>query len=185
MALVLDSRFTKDQIFELYLNEIVLGQRGPFEIRGFGEGARIFFGKDVSNVTLAEAATLAGLPQQPSAALAVPAPRQRARNGGTSCSAAWRMPGSSPKTAAKAAAAEPLKVAARAFEDEAPYFVDYVSKLVEETNAGPAREGAAPSTSTPRSTCTCSAWRRKRWPKAWSKSRSTCRRRNKASRRSR
>src|SRR6187401_3409920 len=67
MALVLDSRFTKDQILELYLNEAVLGQRGPYEIRGVGEAARIFFGKDIGNVSLAEAATIAGLLQQPSA----------------------------------------------------------------------------------------------------------------------
>ena len=53
MALVLDSRFTKDQILELYLNDVMLGQRGPFEIHGVAEAARIFFGKDVSNVTSA------------------------------------------------------------------------------------------------------------------------------------
>ena len=38
MALVLESRFTKDQILELYLNDVMLGQRGPFEIHGVGEG---------------------------------------------------------------------------------------------------------------------------------------------------
>ena len=46
MALVLDSRFTKDQILELYLNEVV-SSRGPFAIHGVGEASRIFFGKDV------------------------------------------------------------------------------------------------------------------------------------------
>ncbi len=66
MALVLESRFTKDQILELYLNDIVMGQRGPFAIHGIPEAARVFFGKDVRNVTLAEAATLAGIIQTPS-----------------------------------------------------------------------------------------------------------------------
>jgi penicillin-binding protein 1B len=66
MALVLDYRYTKDQIFELYLNETVIGQRGPFAIHGVGEASRIFFAKDVSNVTLAEAATIAGIIQAPS-----------------------------------------------------------------------------------------------------------------------
>ena len=47
MALVLESRFTKNQILELYLNDVMLGQRGPFEIHGVAEAARIFFGKDV------------------------------------------------------------------------------------------------------------------------------------------
>ena len=135
MALVLDSRFTKDQIFELYLNEIVLGQRGPFEIRGIGEGARVFFGKDVSNVSLAEAATLAGLPQQPSA-LSPFRHADKARERRNVVLAAMADSGFITEGAAKAASAEPIKVASRAFEDEAPYFVDYVSKLVEETNQG-------------------------------------------------
>src|SRR4029079_7158153 len=62
----LETRKTKDQILELYLNDVVLGQRGPFEIHGVSEASRIFFGKDVRNVTLAEAATIAGLIQSPS-----------------------------------------------------------------------------------------------------------------------
>ena len=86
MALVLESRFTKDQILELYLNDVVLGQRGPFAIHGVSEAARIFFGKDVRNVTLAEAATIAGIIQTPSRLSPVPqsgprprAPQRRAR----------------------------------------------------------------------------------------------------------
>jgi penicillin-binding protein 1B len=53
MAVVLESRFTKNQILELYLNDVTLGQRGPFEIHGVAEAERIFFGKDLSNITLA------------------------------------------------------------------------------------------------------------------------------------
>src|SRR5262249_26513061 len=67
MALVLERRATKDEILELYLNDIPLGQRGSFGIRGVSEAARLFFGKDVSNVSLAEAATMAGVIQSPSA----------------------------------------------------------------------------------------------------------------------
>ena len=66
MSLVLESRFSKDQIFELYLNDVVLGQRGPFDIHGVAEAARIFFCKDVNNVTLPEAATIAWVIQSPS-----------------------------------------------------------------------------------------------------------------------
>jgi len=135
MALVLDWRFSKDQILELYMNEIVLGQRGPFAIHGVGEASRIFFGKDVSNLSLAEAATLAGLPQQPSALSPFRHP-QRAKDRRNVVIAAMADSGFITGEAAKAAAKEPLKVAARAFEDEAPYFVDYVSKLVEESHEG-------------------------------------------------
>ena len=47
VALELDQRFTKQQIFELYANEVYLGNRGSFSIHGFGEAAEAYFGKDV------------------------------------------------------------------------------------------------------------------------------------------
>jgi penicillin-binding protein 1B len=135
MALVLDSRFTKDQILELYMNEVVLGQRGPFAIHGVGEASRIFFGKDVSNVSLAEAATIAGLIQQPSALNPFRNPNNsRARRNIVLTEMA--QAGFISAEEAKKAGAEPLKVAVRALEDEAPYFVDYVSKLVEDNYGG-------------------------------------------------
>jgi len=45
MAFEIDQRFSKQQIFELYANEIYLGNRGSFAIRGFGEGAQAYFGR--------------------------------------------------------------------------------------------------------------------------------------------
>ena len=62
----LEQKLKKEQIFEYYANQVPLGHRGSFGIRGFGEAAQVYFGKDVSKLTLAEAATLAGLIQQPS-----------------------------------------------------------------------------------------------------------------------
>ena len=110
MALVLESRFTKDQILELYLNDVVLGQRGPFEIHGVPEAARMFFGKDVRNVTLAEAATIAGHHPDAVAPLAVPqsgarpgAPQRRARR-------RWPRPASSRRTTPRRPRSEPLVV---------------------------------------------------------------------------
>src|SRR5205085_1577890 len=67
LAFVLDTRASKDEILEMYLNDMPLGQRGSFAIFGVSEAARLFFGKDVSNVTLPEAATIAGVLQSPSA----------------------------------------------------------------------------------------------------------------------
>jgi penicillin-binding protein 1B len=135
MALVLDSRFTKDQLFELYLNEVVLGQRGPFAIHGVGEASRIFFAKDVGNVSLAEAATIAGLIQQPSALNPFRNP-EHAKARRNVVLAEMAKAGYIAEDEATKAAAEPLKVERRALEDEAPYFVDYVSKLVEENYGG-------------------------------------------------
>ena len=65
MAFELDQRFTKQQIFELYANEIYLGNRGSFSIRGFGEAAQAYFGKDVRELNLGEAAFLAGIIRAP------------------------------------------------------------------------------------------------------------------------
>jgi penicillin-binding protein 1B len=62
----LEQKLKKEQIFEYYANQVPLGQRGSFGIRGFGEAAQVYFGKDVSKLTLPEAATLAGLIQHPS-----------------------------------------------------------------------------------------------------------------------
>ncbi|HZL28801.1 MAG TPA: transglycosylase domain-containing protein, partial [Acidobacteriaceae bacterium] len=61
----LESRFNKEQIFEMYANQINLGQRGSFAINGFGEAAEAFFGKDLRQLDLAECAMLAGIVNSP------------------------------------------------------------------------------------------------------------------------
>ena len=65
MAAELDERFSKQQIFELYANDIYLGNRGSFAIRGFGEAAQAYFGKDVRELSLGESAFLAGIIRAP------------------------------------------------------------------------------------------------------------------------
>ena len=65
MSVVLERRLSKAQILELYLNDVWLGQRGSFAIHGVGEAARLFFGRDISNLSLTEAATIAGTIQSP------------------------------------------------------------------------------------------------------------------------
>ena len=66
ITLNLEQKLSKERIFEFYSNQVPLGHRGSFGIRGFGEAAQVYFGKDVSRLTLPEAATIAGLIQQPS-----------------------------------------------------------------------------------------------------------------------
>jgi penicillin-binding protein 1A len=63
LALKIESRLSKDQILELYMNQIFLGQRA----NGFAIASEIYFGKKLKDVTVAEAAMLAGLPKAPSA----------------------------------------------------------------------------------------------------------------------
>jgi penicillin-binding protein 1B len=66
IAIQLEQRLSKQEIFEHYANLVYLGRRGTFSLNGFGEGARAYFGKDLSQITLPEAALLAGLIQRPS-----------------------------------------------------------------------------------------------------------------------
>jgi penicillin-binding protein 1B len=141
MALVLESRFTKNQILELYLNDVVLGQRGPFEIHGVGEASRLFFGKDVSNLSLAESATIAGVIQSPSRLSPFRNP-ERAVDRRNVVLSTMVDAGFVTRAEADAAAKAPLGVSTRALENEAPYFVDYVSQLVDEKYANLLRAGA-------------------------------------------
>ena len=59
MSVILETRLSKEEIFELYSNQVYLGQQAGFSINGFGEAADAYFGKDVTNLTLPEAALLA------------------------------------------------------------------------------------------------------------------------------
>lgn len=65
IALILEWKFEKNEILEIYLNEIYLGQKGSISINGIGEASSFYFGKSVDRLTLAEAATLAGLIKAP------------------------------------------------------------------------------------------------------------------------
>src|SRR5258708_5550121 len=62
----LEARFKKQQIFEMYANQMNLGHIGSYEINGFGEAARTFFGKPLGQLDTAQCALLAGLLQNPS-----------------------------------------------------------------------------------------------------------------------
>ena len=74
LAFKIESSLSKDQILELYVNQIYLGQRAY----GFAAASQIYFGKSLDKLTLAEASILAGLPKAPSAYNPVANP-QRAR----------------------------------------------------------------------------------------------------------
>jgi len=122
----LESRFTKQQIFEMYANQINLGHRGSYDINGFGEASQAFFGKDLKQLDTAECALLAGTIQSPSRLNPYRHPeRAMARRNIVLDS----MVETGAITAAEAnrAKAEPLHLAAPNVDaSEAPYFVDLV-----------------------------------------------------------
>ncbi len=135
MALVLERRATKDEILELYLNDIPLGQRGSFAIRGVPEAARLFFGKDVSNVSIAEAATIAGVIQSPSA-LSPFSNAERCRERRNVVLQTMVESGYLTEEVAARTSKEPLAVVQRALEAEAPHFVDFVGQTLADTYPG-------------------------------------------------
>jgi penicillin-binding protein 1B len=131
IALVVEMRLTKEQILELYLNETLIGQRGPFEIHGVAEAARLFFGKDIANITVAEAATIAGVIHSPSQLSPFRHPDRAVERRNLVLKEMASAGFITPEAAAKASK-EPLQLTARALENEAPYFVDYVGQQLDE-----------------------------------------------------
>lgn len=65
MSVILETRLTKQEIFTLYVNQVYLGQQSGVSIYGVGEASNVYFGKDVSQITLPEAAFLAGILRSP------------------------------------------------------------------------------------------------------------------------
>ncbi len=127
MALILERRLTKDQVLELYLNDVWLGQRGSFAVHGVAEASRLFFGKDISNVSLSEAALIAGVIQSPPRHSPFDNP-ERARERRNVVLKAMADSGFISAEAADRTSKEPLQIVARALESEAPYFVDFISQ---------------------------------------------------------
>ncbi len=131
MSIALERRLSKDEVLALYLNDVWLGQRGSFAIHGVPEAARLFFGKDVANVTLSEAATIAGVIQSPPRHSPFNNP-ERSRERRNVVLKAMADSGFIDAETAARASSEPLQVAARSLENEAPYFVDLVSQELHE-----------------------------------------------------
>src|SRR5262245_1550453 len=127
ISLILEQRMTKEQILTMYANDIYLGQRGSFSIHGFGEGAVAFFGKDLTALTLPEAATLAGIIPAPNGIYSPtkhPDDAKKRRNIVLNAMAELKF--ITPEEAAKAKQA-PLNVAPLKIDaTDAPYLVDYI-----------------------------------------------------------
>src|SRR5712691_8052809 len=65
MAVILDAKYTKQEILEAYLNDIYLGRNRSISIVGVGEASLYYFGKPISEISVAEAALLAGMIRSP------------------------------------------------------------------------------------------------------------------------
>jgi len=132
LALALERRLSKKDIFALYCNETYLGQRGAVSVRGVKEAATVFFGKELRDLSLAEAATIAGMIQSPAhySPLRHPEAAQARRN---TVLTAMQESGAITREQKDAAAGEALSVARDVSLDNslAPYFVDYVNRIAD------------------------------------------------------
>jgi penicillin-binding protein 1B len=135
MSVILETKATKDEILELYLNDVYLGHRGSFALHGVAEASKIYFGKDVRNLTLSESALIAGIIQSPSNHSPFNNP-DRARERRNVVLNAMADGGYITPDAAERAKQEPITVAARAVDNEAPYFVDYIGDELDRTFPG-------------------------------------------------
>ncbi len=130
ITLQIEQRLSKDEIFEDYANEVYLGWRGAYQIHGFGEAAEAFFGKDLSQVSLPEAATLAGMIQSPAQFDPFHHP-DRARERRNVILGMMRQNGLINDHDYALAVDSPLVVSGNATQSiEAPYFVDMVNETM-------------------------------------------------------
>lgn len=126
IAELMEQKFSKQQIFEFYANWVNLGQRGSYAISGFAEASRSYFNKDLKDITLPEAALLAGIIQGPSRLSPYRHPDRALDRRNLVLDSMVETHVITREQAEKAKAA-PLKLAPPNVEaSDAPYFVDLV-----------------------------------------------------------
>lgn len=131
LSTAIEWRYTKDQILEAYLNEIYLGQWGGSAVRGVGAAARAYFGKEVHQLTLSEAALLAGMIRGPNSYSPASNP-ERARERRDVVLARLRALRKISEADYQRARREPVRARATPASGlVAPYFVDYVRAELE------------------------------------------------------
>lgn len=132
LAFALERRLSKEDIFALYCNEVYLGQRGAVAVRGVEQAALVYFGKQLTELTLSEAATIAGMIQGPSrySPHKHPEATQARRN---LVLAAMEREGWITTDQFYAAAKESIQVIAESHTSDsvAPYFIDYVNRVAD------------------------------------------------------
>jgi penicillin-binding protein 1B len=142
LSYALEQRLSKEDIFALYCNEVYLGQRGAVAVRGVEEASRIYFGKELPDLSLAEAATIAGMIQGPMR-FSPTQHTEAAQARRNMVLAAMVRDGWIDREEAAKTEQEPVVVSPSSHNDNslAPYFVDYVNRTADsEVTATPANQ---------------------------------------------
>lgn len=138
MSVILETRLSKEKIFELYCNQVYMGQQAGFSINGFGEASTAYFNKDVTNLTLAESAFLAGLIRSPNRYnpyTKIETATARRNQVLDSMAEAGAITADEAKQA-KESPLQVVPVRGRIDVSDAPYFADYVQNQLGDMIAG-------------------------------------------------
>src|SRR2546429_3027679 len=138
MSVILETRLSKQEIFALYCNQVYLGEQSGFGINGFGEASSAYFNKDVTNLTLPDAAFLAGIIRSPNRYNPFH-DIETARSRRNQVLESMAETGTITNDQAKAAEATDLKLApakGRIDISDAPYFADYVQNQLSDLITG-------------------------------------------------
>jgi penicillin-binding protein 1B len=132
LAFTIERRLSKEDIFALYCNEVYLGQRGALAVRGVDQAARVYFGKHLNELTVGEAAAIAGMIQSPARYSPLVHNDAASARRNTVLRTMVRD-GFITLEQAAAATKEPLTISDfdPARESSAPYFIDYVNRVTE------------------------------------------------------
>jgi len=132
LAVVMETKYEKDEILEIYLNEIYFGQNGSVAINGLGEASYFYFGKPVDQLSLMEGAVIAGLIRAPN--LYSPYINQeRSRGRRDQVLKNMLKEGWITQAEYETAIALPIETAGtQTYGRKAPYFTDYLSTQLEE-----------------------------------------------------
>ena len=132
LALVMEIMYEKDEILEIYLNEIYLGQKGSVAVNGLGEASYFYFGKPVNELSLEEGAAIAGLVRAPNIYSPYIDPERSKSRRNRVLRNMVRQSWLSQMEYATASLAPLRPVGYKTYGRKAPYFMDYLSGQLEE-----------------------------------------------------
>ncbi len=132
LSLIMELRYEKDEILEIYLNEIYLGQKGSVAVNGLGEAASFYFGKDASELSLAEGATIAGLIKAPNIYSPYVNRERSLKRRNQVLRAMKKNRWISGESLLRAFSAPLEPAGSTAYRKKAPYFMDYLSQQLSE-----------------------------------------------------
>ncbi len=132
MSLVLEARFSKEDILETYINIIYLGQNGSFQVRGYGAASQFYFGKPLERLNLSECSLLAAIVNSPGLFNPFTKPENATKRRNKVLARMRSLNMISDDTYKETLKSELPKKPDRLLDDPAPYFIQASLKQIKE-----------------------------------------------------